>query len=438
MPESRRQQVLDCLRQFESPNVTYLPSDSQWPMVWNRARGMEVWDVEGNTFMDFTAAFGVAAAGHAAPAVVRAGRAQMGCLLHAMGDVHPHPLKGELARRLSDLTFGRWTESGVKTHGKVVFCNSGFESIEVALKTACQATGRDRVLGFSGAYHGLGYGALVTTHRSHFRGRFGQQLAHFADWVDFPEAEDALARVRSCLEERLMRGGYGAILVEPVQGRGGIRVPPPGFLSLLRELCDAHGTLLIVDEVFTGFGRTGKWFACEHDRVVPDLICLGKALTGGFPLSAMVGEAALMDRAWPKSSGEAIHTSTYLGHPVGCAMALAQLEILERRRLVERSRRMGEYCLRSLRESRLGDQSGVSLRGRGLMVGIEFRDHQCQPDSRLSLQLLEDLLEQGYIVLPDGDQGQVIGLTPPLIVSKSQISSFVCVLEELYQRAIAS
>src|SRR5205085_9523779 len=132
-------------------------------------------------------------------------------------------------------------------------------------------------------------------------------------------------------------------LVEPVQGRAGIRVPPPTFLPLLRQLCDEHQALLILDEIYTGFGRTGRWFACEHSRTVPDLICLGKALAGGFPLSACVGRAELMDRAWPLSTGEAIHTSTFLGHPVGCAMALAQIKEIANRKLVERSAALGLF-----------------------------------------------------------------------------------------------
>ena len=142
----------------------------------------------------------------------------------------------------------------------------------------------------------------------------------------------------------LRRERIGAILVEPVQARGGINVPPKEFLPMLRRLCDEHGALLILDEIYTGFGRTGKWFACEHSGVVPDLICLGKALTGGFPLSACVGRADLMDAAWPESHGEAIHTSTFLGHPVGCAMALAQIGEIERLTFANEARNSANFC----------------------------------------------------------------------------------------------
>ena len=431
---SRREDILDRLRQFESPNVTYLPEEGQWPIVWERAKGMKVWDVDGKEYLDFTAAFGVTAAGHAPPSVVRAGKNQMGRLLHAMGDVHPHALKASLAQKLSELTFGRWKhEIG---HGKTVFCNSGFETIEVALKSACQATGRNRILSFEGAYHGLGYGALLATHRSHFRGKFGAQLAAIGDSVPFPDAAEDLAAIRETLITILDQRQTGALLVEPIQGRGGINLPPAGFLPMLRDLCDEYGTMLIFDEIYTGFGRTGHWFACESESVVPDFICLGKALTGGFPLSALVGRADLMDRAWPKSSGEAIHTSTYLGHPVGCAMALAQLELIESRKLVERSARVGKALKQLLERVFVDRHPEVAVRGRGLMIGVELRDANGEPNTRLSLAIIEALLDRGYILLPDGEHGNVVGITPPLIVSSGQIKAFVSCFIGLYQEII--
>ena len=342
--------TLSLLRDFESRNVTFIADDGSWPIVWDRARGVHVWDEQGRKYLDLTAAFGVASAGHANPSVVRAGRRQMGHLLHAMGDVHPHRPKAELARELSRLTFERWNG----TTGKVIFGNSGFESVESALKTALLATGRHRVITFTGAYHGLGYGALNATHREHFRSHFRPQLAHFGEPLRFPRTPAELASLQAALQAKLATREFGAVLVEPIQARGGINIPPEGFLPLLRQLCTAHGALLILDEIYTGFGRTGRWFACEYDRTVPDLICLGKALTGGFPLSACVGAATLMDRAWPLSDGEAIHTSTFLGHPVGCAMALAQLREIEARQL----------CDDSAAKGRADGAGGESLRGK--------------------------------------------------------------------------
>lgn len=292
-------QTLDLLRDYESRNVLFTELDGSWPIVWQRAKGVHVWDAEGAKYLDLTAAFGVATAGHANPAVVHAGQMQMATLLHAMGDVHPHALKAQLARELSRLTFERWHHQT----GKVIFNNSGFEAVEAALKTAILATGQRGVIAFEGAYHGLGYGALNATHREHFRGPFRSQLREFGKFLPFPKTDAELRLLAAAASKLFSREKIGAIIVEPIQARGGINIPPAGFLRLLRNLCDRHGALLILDEIYTGFGRTGKWLACEHSGVVPDLICLGKALTGGFPLSACVGRADLMDAAWPASQG---------------------------------------------------------------------------------------------------------------------------------------
>lgn len=388
--------VLRLLRDYESRNVTFMAPDGSWPIVWRKARGVHVWDAAGKKYLDLTGAFGVANAGHANPAVIRAGRRQMGELLHAMGDVHPHALKAELARELSRITFERWTAGP----GKTIFCNSGFEAVEAAIKTAMLATGRKGVIAFEGGYHGLGYGALTATHREFFREPFRKQLAEFVRFAPFPCDEQTMTK--------LLGTSVGAVLVEPVQGRAGIRVPPPEFLPMLRKVCDEHGALLIVDEIFTGFGRTGRWFACEHTNTVPDLICLGKGLTGGFPLSACVGKAEAMD-AWPPSAGEAIHTSTFLGHPVGCAMALAQIAEIRKRKLPERSAQLGAKLVDRLRS--LGQ-----ARGLGLMAGLEVNSAET---------VMKKMLQRGYIVLPEGERGNVIAFTPPLTITWAQLNSAV-------------
>ncbi len=339
-------ETLNLLRDYESQNVLFAPRDGSWPIVWERAKGVQVQDADGKKYLDLTAAFGVAAAGHANPNVVKAGQKQMAQLPHAMGDVHPHARKAELAQELSRITFERWTRSA----GKTIFCNSGFEAVEVALKTAMLATEKKGVLAFTGGYHGLGYGTLNVTHRDFFRQPFRAQLREFAKFAPFPSFRSDLATTESLIWHFLKRQRIGAVLVEPVQARGGIVVPPPDFLPLLRRMCDDAGALLVVDEIYTGFGRTGKWFACEHNHVVPDLVCLGKALTGGFPLAACVGKSDLMDEAWPASEGEAMHTSTFLGNPVGCAMALAQIKEIHRLHLCEQSMELGNFLLAELKK----------------------------------------------------------------------------------------
>lgn len=447
-------QTLALLREYESRNVLFTEPDGSWPIVWQKAKGVHVWDAEGKKYLDLTAAFGVATAGHANPAVVRAGQKQMATLLHAMGDVHPHALKAQLARALSRLTFERWAKKTPQStlriphSGKVIFNNSGFEAVEAALKTAMLATGRCGIIAFEGAYHGLGYGVLNATHREHFRGPFRSQLREFGHFVPFPVGDEVTSlkskggqpkapHVVSCkdlekqLRSILRREKIGAILVEPVQARGGINIPPPEFLPLLRKLCDEHGALLIVDEIYTGFGRTGKWFACEHSGVVPDLICLGKALTGGFPLSACVGRADVMDAAWPASQGEAIHTSTYLGHPVGCAMALAQISEIKRLKLCERSAKLGSRLLEFL--STINHPLSTP-RGLGLMAGLELRNPDGSPATTESLRVIKAMLHRGFVLLPEGEHGNVISFTPPLTITEAQLKRMVAELGKVFAK----
>lgn len=465
----KSKQVLKVLRDYESQNVTFIEPDGSWPIIWEKARGVHVWDADGRKYLDLTAAFGVAAAGHANPRVVRAGQRQMATLLHAMGDVHPHRLKAELARELSRITFERWaaaTNARSRSRGrsvqarhrlapattaKTIFCNSGFEAVEAALKTAMLATGKRGVIAFTGAYHGLGYGALNTTHRAHFRAPFVSQLAKFGHFVPFPASscssrrqeahskataksepphvgcyKGAMRETERAIRRLFRKTDIGAILVEPVQCRGGINVPPPELLPLLRHLCDKHGALLILDEIYTGFGRTGRWFASEHSHTVPDLICLGKALTGGFPLSACVGRADVMDAAWPRSSGEAIHTSTFLGHPVGCAMAMAQIRELEQGNLIERSRRLGNRLLKQLGEIRVpGCGFQLELRGLGLMAGLEFLHRDGSPATAEALAATKAMLHCGFILLPEGEHSNVISFTPPLTIGEAQLGRTV-------------
>jgi 4-aminobutyrate aminotransferase-like enzyme len=445
--------ILQKLRDHESRNITFMEPDGSWPIVWERAKGVHVWDAEGKKYLDLTAAFGVATAGHANAAVVRAGQKQMATLLHAMGDVHPHALKAQLAQELSRITFERWAKSnrqsaiGNRQSAKVIFTNSGFEAVEAALKTALLATGKHGVIAFEGAYHGLGYGALNATHRDHFRGPFRSQLREFGNFLPFPKTEAELRLLTSAATKIFRREKIGAILVEPIQARGGINIPPAGFLKLLRKLCDQHGALLILDEIYTGFGRTGKWFACEHSGVVPDLICLGKALTGGFPLSACVGRADVMDAAWPPSNGEAIHTSTFLGHPVGCAMALAQISEIKRLKLCERSAKLGAALRRLLSDvaaevNRRKPASAkpartdvhnynAAVRGIGLMAGLELLNPDGSPATAEALRVIKAMLHRGYILLPEGEHGNIISFTPPLTITAAQLRRMVAELQKV-------
>lgn len=406
IPGPRSQDLAVRLAKHESRNVTYV--DDAWPIFWERADGVNVWDVDGNRFLDFTSAFGVTGLGHRNPEIVEAMKAQSDRLLHGMGDVHPTALKVELCERLSQLTFERWGAG----FGKVVLSNSGFEAVETALKTARLSTGKRGIMAFSNGYHGLGYGSLLGTDLEKFRGPFSDQLAEVTRRVDYgslalPDDDE-----------------IGAVLVEPIQGRGGKVIPPAGFLSALRDWCDERGALLIFDEIYTGFHRSGKWFACEWEGVVPDLICVGKAMSGGFPISACVGKTEVMDY-WPKSPGEALHTSTFLGHPVGCAMALKSLEILERRETIELVKDASAMLSGALRSFNHGAVREV--RGRGLMWGMEL--------DRPAGGLLPSLLAEGLLFLADGPDGNVISFTPPFLISEGELDYALASIRRLLEVA---
>lgn len=397
------------LSRVESRNLTFL---TRLPPFWTHASGAEVRDESGNTYLDLSGAFGVAFAGHRHPRVLKRIREQTGRLVHGMGDVHPPAVKVEfleaLAARLP------WPSS------RTILGLSGSDAVEAALKTACLVTGKPGVVAFERSYHGLTLGALAVTHREHFRRPFTRRLADHVRFVPFPDSPTGARRALAMVSE-LLAGGtplpFGAVIVEPVQGRGGVRVPPRGFLAELRRRTRAGGALLIADEIFTGMGRTGVLFASEHDDTVPDLICLGKSLGGGMPLSACCGPAAVMD-AWPPSSGEAVHTSTFLGHPLSCAAGVGFLEALDADGLVGRASRLGAHALAYLKTNLQGCDEVVEVRGRGLMLGVELRN---QGGPGAALEVAARLLEEGLIVLPAGEEGDVVELTPPATLATEEL-----------------
>lgn len=431
------------LRAVESRNVTYL--SDRWPVFWEEARGANVRDADGNVYLDLTAAFGVALPGHAREEIREALAGQAARLVHGMGDVHPPSVKVRFLERLAAVVGGVAAEAGAADPSgppaqdrpqsqagpghplipdpRALLANSGSEAVEAALKTAHLATGRPGVIAFRGGYHGLTLGALSATARRYFREPFADRLPTGVAWADFPTGhslhgeggpavEAALARVREWLEGGLPDGTpVGAILVEPVQARGGVRIPAPGFGSGLSALARAHDTVLIADEIYTGMGRCGAVLASTRVGLRPDLVCLGKVLGGGMPLSALVGRRAVMD-AWPDSPGEALHTSTFLGHPLGCAAGLAVLEMVERG-LPGCARELGDRLLARLEEALAGVPGVADVRGMGLLLGIELAPGK-------GVAAAEALLREGILVLPAGDRGEVVELSPPAVLTEEQ------------------
>lgn len=399
VPGPRSRAAVDRLAARECPAITArrarraaaLGAADTDPIVWARARGANVQDIDGNVFVDMTAGFGVAAVGHGNPAVVAALHSQADALLHAMGDAFPDLQRIRLLERLAALT-------GLD---RAILGSSGSDAVEAALKTARMATGRDGVLAFDRSYHGLSYGALATTgyKAGAFRAPFVAQLGTHVRHAPFGSPLGALPDLRAA--------GIGAVLVEPIQGRGGVQVPPAGWLAELVDWAHTQGAVVIFDEIYTGFGRTGAWFRFATEGARPDLLCVGKALTGGFPLSACVGTRAVMD-AWGGSRGEALHTQTFLGNPLGCAMALAALD--------EVARLLPMVPSRSDLLQGLLAEAGFSTRGAGLLLGVPVAN---------PLAAMRGLLERGFIALPAGEQAEVMALTPPLCTTPDQLRAFV-------------
>jgi 4-aminobutyrate aminotransferase-like enzyme len=398
---------------FEARGVTYLADD--FPVFWESANGATVTDADGNRYLDLTSAFGVAATGHTNARVAAAIASQTRQLLHGMGDVHPTRIRTQLLARLTALA--------PRELSRGFLCSTGAEAVEFALKTALLATGRPGVIFFDGAYHGLSYGTLPVAGMDKFRAPFASQLASFGTRLPYGDAsavEAALAG-SSALDHPI-----GAVIAEPIAGRAGTIVPPRDFLPRVRAACDRFGVILILDEIFTGFGRTGAWFACEHDGVIPDIMCVGKALGNGFPISATLGKREVFD-AWAPSLGEALHTSTYLGNPTGCAAALANLAELEERNLIARAAAIGNYlgeqltALHSDHALRI-----VTARGRGAMWAIDLAS------GARATAVVKRALRLGLLLLQPGETGRSIALTPPLVMSDAQLTRAL----ELFRAAL--
>lgn len=453
VPGPASQRLVDDLAQYECPAITARRARraeetgvSQDPIVWREGRGAYVEDVDGNRYLDFTAAFAVSGYGHAHPELVQAVTEQARRLMHGMGDVYPTDVKIAFARALARITPGALTRS--------ILGQSGADAVEAALKTAAMVGGSRRVLAFHGGYHGLSMGALgVTAYRDSFREPFHGAIGHRVTHAPYPDCyrcplgkERAtcgvacLSYLRHLIESPATGAeGLGAVIVEPIQGRGGCVVPPEEWLTGLAELCRDNDLVLILDEIFTGFGRTGKRFAMEHAGIEPDIVCLGKGMSGGFPLSAAVGTPRVMD-AWGASQGESIHTGTFLGNPMGCAVGLKAIELLERERYEEVSARLGEHLLEHLRrlQRRFPDRIG-DVRGRGLMVGAELvrTAHGKEPDGALALALMRRMLEKGVLLLPSGVWGQVLSFTPPFVITRDEIDEMIALLEECLGELLA-
>jgi 4-aminobutyrate aminotransferase-like enzyme len=425
-PGPRSRQLAARLAAVESPAVDARrrergreSGEDQSPVVYESGVGANVFDVDGNRFVDLAAGFGALLLGHRPAAVADAVDRQQERLWLALGDVYASSAKAELCERLVAL----YPLAGAR----VLLGSSGADAVTAALKTAVLATGRPGVVAFHGAYHGLSYAPLAACGlRPGFREPFAGQLGAHVTFAPYPDADDGddIDAAMAVVERALAGGEVGAVLVEPILGRGGCIVPPPPFLPALRRACDATGALLVCDEIWTGLGRSGAWLASVESSVVPDVVCLGKGLGGGMPISACVGSERAM-ATWGLHGGTAIHTATHFGAPIACAAALATLQSLTTRGLPGRAAEVGARWSTRLRESVAG-KGARAVRGRGLMLGVAL-----QGGSPRALAVTGRLLARGWIVLTGGAAGDTLTLTPPLDVDEKLLDAFAITLGEV-------
>ena len=387
-----------------------------YPLVVKEGRGMVIEDVDGNLFLDFMAGIAVASTGHSHPEVVKAIEEQARKFLHICGSDFYYAPMAELAEKLGRLAPGGSAK-------KVFLTNSGTEAIEAAFKLARFSTKRSHAIAFLGAFHGRTLGSLsLTASRSAHRAHFSPLIPdiHHAPYGRADYLEEVLFRYEVMPEE------VAAIFVEPIQGEGGYIVPPQEFLPKLKELCRRYGILLVADEIQSGFGRTGKMFACEHWGVEPDILCVAKGIASGMPLGAMIARKEIS--TWIRGT----HGSTFGGNPVACAAALATIALIEDG-LVQNASEIGHYLKASLTKLRSSHKHVTDVRGLGLMIGVEFAQANGKPAADFRDQVMIKSFDKGLLLLSCGQS--TIRFCPPLIVKREDVDTavgiFGAVLAEL-------
>jgi 4-aminobutyrate aminotransferase/(S)-3-amino-2-methylpropionate transaminase len=395
----------------------------QLPAFVHRARGAVLYDVDGRRYVDLAGGVGCLAVGHAHPRVVQAVQEQAGRFLHTDYAVAPYEGYVAVCERLVAASPG----PGPK---KAALFNSGAEAVENAVKIARAYTGRSAVVAFEGAFHGRTYMALSLTSRVHpYKARFGPFVPEVyrvpypypyrSPFLDPEQTVDfCLDRLEALFTLHVEPERVAAVVVEPVLGEGGVVVPPPSFLPRLKEVCGRFGILLVVDEVQTGMGRTGRMWATEHVGVQPDLLVVGKSLAAGLPLSAVVGKAEVVDAVWEGGIG-----GTYVGNPVSCAAALAVFQVLEEEGLLERARTLGRRILEAFTALQQDCPLVGEVRGLGAMVGVELVTDRTSrtPAPRHTEFVLRRAAERGVLALRAGVHRNVVRLLPPLVLEEAEL-----------------
>ena len=428
LPGPKAKSVIERDAKYVSPSYT-----RDYPLVAKRGHGAMVEDVDGNVFLDFAAGIAVCATGHCHPEVVAAIQKQAAELIHLSGTDFYYEGMPQLAEKLSNITPGQEAK-------RVYFGNSGAEAIEAAIKLAKYHTKRDKLIAFHGAFHGRTMGALSLTASKPQQKRGFSPLVPGVTHVRYPDVyrgcaggpQDAEQFALGCarfIEDKLFKTilapeEVAAIFVEPIQGEGGYVIAPTIFMQELRRICDKHGILLVVDEVQSGIGRTGKWFAVEHTGVHPDMVCIAKGIASGMPLGITMSKADIMD--WVPGS----HASTFGGNPVCIAAALATLDVIEKEGLLKNSQEVGGHMLKRMADWPKKHKIVGDVRGRGLMIGVEIVKDQKTREYGASERdrIVELAFERGVLFLGCGPS--TVRIAPPLIVTKDEADVAMDALEE--------
>ena len=389
-----------------------------------RALNAEIWDVEGNRYIDFAAGIAVVNTGHRHPKVIDAVKAQLDCFTHTCHQVVPYENYVALAERLNALVPGDFEK-------KTIFVTTGAEAAENAVKIARAATGRSAVIAFSGGFHGRTFmGMALTGKVVPYKKGFGPMIgdvfhAPFPVPLHGVSVEQSIAALDMLFKADVDPGRVAAIMLEPVQGEGGFYATPKAFMTYLRKLCDAHGILLIADEVQTGFARTGKMFAMEHHDVVADLTTMAKGLGGGFPIAAVTGRADIIDSAKPGGLG-----GTYGGNPIGIAAAHAVLDVIEEETLCARADQLGTRLKDRLEGLRSDIPEIVDIRGLGFMAAVEFNAAGSDtPDPEFTNAVKAEALQRGLILLTCGVYANVIRFLAPITVPDAVFEEALNIIE---------
>jgi 4-aminobutyrate aminotransferase len=400
-----------------------------------RGEGVYLYDEAGRRYLDFTAGIGVTSTGHCHPRVVRAAQEQVATLIHGQYTTVMHRPLLRLTERL-----GQVLPAGLDS---LFYLNSGSEAVEAAVRLARHATGRQNIVVFHGSFHGRTMGAAaLTTSGTKFRAGIGPLMpgvavapfpqAYRYQWSEAEATRFALRELDYLLATVSSPRDTAAFMVEPVLGEGGYIPAPPGFLEGLRERAERHGILLIVDEVQTGFGRTGRFWGHDHFGVRPDVLITAKGLASGFPLSAIAAPASLMSRAWPGSQG-----GTYGGNAVACAAALATIDVIQDEGLVANAAEMGQRLQDGLRKVAAEHAVIGDVRGLGLMVASEFSTTDGEPDTAAAQRAQRAAAERGMLLLLCGAYGNVVRMVPALIVNADQIDEAVRIWADAVAAAAA-